>query len=349
MNHPGRSDPGRQPPDGERTIPSAGGQPTVDRAATEGARPAPGHSGTAGGGSAHAPADISPTPGASAAAAAPVPAVNESGPPLHQPLSPLVYAALALVAFVAAAALLLLFVRAPSSTQPMVFFVVLIAAAAAGAFAMFGAMRAAAVWQGKVEGGQLTIVGPVVLFLAVLLLGLRIRSPLEPFDIAVRPRDPKQRIVTKGELLVDIPGNRRRYLVPGDGEVQVTTIPAQFRDSEVAITPSIPGFQELPIRVRLSGRDIDLPLQPLPPVLVSGRLDPSPASGGKVSVLVQWQSDTSVGDTIVTPDANGRFSVAVPTTPENRVRITVKRDGFTVYDELHSAGAVGVLKTSSGH
>ena len=167
-------------------------------------------------------------------------------------LSPFAYAVISFISFMAGMGLLCLFIfkakdLVAQGIDAKIFYVLLIPFGISTAAFCFGAMNSFAGYQGKMLGGNLQLVGPIVGIFMTVVGGFTLVPDTSSFDITVFVHGLKGQhdIVLKntGEVMIDIGGDRRTEKIGAKGEVSFRSIPANFRNQPVSIFVIADGFE----------------------------------------------------------------------------------------------------------
>lgn len=175
------------------------------------------------------------------------------------------------------------------------YYVVLIPIALSSAAFLFNVLRSVAVYRGERFGGTLMLGGPIIAAALVVWGAYQLPPPeLGTFSITVFPHGPGgplDRILRgKGQIVMDLHGNRRPELVDDKGAAHFVGIPAEFRAQPVAISLEAEGFEQVDSTPRkLAGESIYLPVRRRP-VHLAGYVfkeggDPLPGATVRVGEL----------------------------------------------------------------
>jgi hypothetical protein len=118
------------------------------------------------------------------------------------------------------------------------YLVVVVFSLLAAAF-LFGALSSHAKYHGKQFGGTLTLGGPVVLFLLVVILSFKLPPAPSNFSFTVYVHgaaDPQDLALRgTGSVYMDLAGNRTKAPIEADGQALFSDIPANFRGQAVPV------------------------------------------------------------------------------------------------------------------
>lgn len=256
-----------------------------------------------------------------------------------QPLSAQAYALVALVGLAIGVGLLFFYIyQVPkfveNGSQSQIYYLLLIPWALACAAFLFGTMRSYAQLTHKQVGTALELGGPVVLFVLVLVGGVKL-VPATPqtFDLTVRAHseDGTQAMITYGRVTIDFDTDRRTQPFDSNGEANFKGVPPKFQGATLKILPQVEGYEEEWQRHKLQGNVIDLPLvaasQPVSQLI--GSIVPPPANWKALRVTVDGQSGESKVDKF------GRFDVQV-TGSVDRIRLKIHAGSELVYDDYQT-------------
>ena len=170
-----------------------------------------------------------------------------------QPMRPMAYALISLVALLIVIALLLLYIfkaddLVAHGMDSRFFYVLLIPLGLCAAAFLFGAMRSYAAYTGKALGGALEIGGPAVIAILVVIGGFYlVPDQSGPFSLTVYvhgSQGPQDTVLTgKGEVIMDLGGHRRGAGIGPSGEAYFPGIPARYRNQEVPISILAEGYE----------------------------------------------------------------------------------------------------------
>jgi hypothetical protein len=147
------------------------------------------------------------------------------------------------------------------------YYVVLLPLGLSVAVFLFGVLQSYATYRGQQLGGRLEFSGPVVAFLAVVLLGFfLVPDPSTfPLVIYVHGMGGPQDIVLRnsGEVFMDLGGDRRHVQIGDQGQAYFPAIPANFRAQDVLVWVDSENFESIDPRKRLKldGSSIYLPVR----------------------------------------------------------------------------------------
>ena len=124
------------------------------------------------------------------------------------------------------------------------FFSSLIALGLCAAGFLFGALRSYAHYKAQTHIGVLELGGPVVVFLLVVLIGIRVAGPSASLNLVVRVHGPRgiDDTIRTGSILIDIGTDRRAREIGTNGEVQFNQIPISFTDQKILVIPQVPDY-----------------------------------------------------------------------------------------------------------
>jgi hypothetical protein len=249
-----------------------------------------------------------------------------------QPLSPLAYAIISLVAFVIGIGLLLFFVYkaddlVAQGIDEKVFYVLLLPLGLSAAAFLFGAMRSYARYMGKVFSGMLELGGPVVLFIMVAAGGFVLVPDTDPFDFTIILRDSNRKTVLKdqGKIIITFGNRIEEGEIDKNGSVYFKGIPAKFRNKEVPIEIDASGWQFANDRTtcKLKNNNATIIIERHKCLAtVSGSVKDSEGNfiGGAI-VVVKGIDDKT--------DENGRFLIQIPTEKQEEWQpIIAKKQGY---------------------
>jgi len=270
-----------------------------------------------------------------------------------QPLAGQTYAIIALIGLLFGVGLLFFYVYevprlAENSAQNQVYYLLLIPWALSCAAFLFGAMRSFARFTHKQVGSALELGGPVVLFCLVIVGGYKlVPQPSPTFDLTVRPysKDGGSAIVNSGKITIDLDTDRRSEAVDSAGEANFKGIPSRFQGATLRILPQVEGYEEQWERHKVRGNVLELPLvrASQPVTVLKGSIDPPPAKGQTVKILVDGQ------DGVASPDEFGRFALNVAGKEGDKIRLRVYADGQLVYDDNQVLPGPVTLKLHTPH
>ncbi len=247
-----------------------------------------------------------------------VPVSNEKAPPEtlqnpRQPLSPLHYALVSLIAFVAGSGLLWLYLSKADDLIAQgigekVFYILLIPLGFSAAAFLFGAMRSYATYTGNALGWMLELGGPIVIFVLVVIGGFKLVPETAPFPMTVYVRDSSGEIVLKNEgtVILELGGAIQEATIEKHGDAYFRQIPATFRHQPVTIRiKEAPGFKlaHSEIRYVLTGESISVEVERVSAVF--GRIVDEELNGLK-DVRVNIEGIQTITD----PDGN--FYIDIP-------------------------------------
>jgi len=271
---------------------------------------------------------------------------SKENKPIKQPLSPLTYALISLIALFIGIGILLLFIFKAEDLVALgidekVFYILLFPMGFSAAAFLFGAMRSYARYKGKNFGGLLELGGPVVLFLLVIVLGFYLVPDTKPFDFTIFLRDADGKTVLKnqGILKIQLDNVIKKGNIDEDGIVDFKGIPAKFRNAQVPVELEIDYDWQFTNKKTvtdciLKGNNTTLIIeQNYGVITISGSVideDGNLLSGVKVMVknLIEYT------------DENGLFTIKIPLERQSRKQfLIVKKKGYeswrsSVYPEI---------------
>ncbi len=257
----------------------------------------------------------------------------------RQPLSPIAYATIALVAAIVGIGLLLVYVyEVPRLIEGgitnQVFYVLLIPWGLTCAVCLFGAMRSYARFTNK-QLGTLTMGGPVVVFCLVVWGGFTLIPQVESFDLTVRLHevDGRGKLLTAGKVIVDLDSDRRTGEIDSKGEANFKEIPQKFWGTQIKIHPQVEGYEEtsIPVTVKSKSRTIDLGLKREQPLsMLRGTIVPPPGPKKQIKLFVDGAKGEGQADDL------GRFEFSVKGKEGEVIRLKVYADGQVVYDDYQT-------------
>lgn len=182
-----------------------------------------------------------------------------------QPLSPLAYAIISLVAFFIGIGLFLLFIFKANDfleqgIDKKVFYVLLLPMGLSAAAFLFGTMRSYARYKGKIFSGVLELGGPVVLFVLVVVGGFMLVSDTGSFDftISLRNRSTGKIVNIEGQIKVFLEGKPKAPDFNRNGCFYFENIPSKFKKHKFHIALDAPGWQftndKKTIKLKLNGK-----------------------------------------------------------------------------------------------
>ncbi|HEV3165304.1 MAG TPA: hypothetical protein VGZ22_14855, partial [Isosphaeraceae bacterium] len=119
------------------------------------------------------------------------------------------------------------------------FYIVLLPLGLAVAGFLFGALKSDAVYSGRQLGGTLSLGGPIVAFLLVVILGFFLVPDPSTFPLTVYVHGPGglSDIVLRnsGEVFMDLDGDRRHVAIGDQGQAYFPAVPATFRARDVPV------------------------------------------------------------------------------------------------------------------
>jgi hypothetical protein len=256
-----------------------------------------------------------------------------SGSPAPPPNRTWVYISAAGAVFtIIFAALFIAFADRFAFVSNAVYYVILIPLALASAAILFEAMRSRARYRGQTGPGSLEMSGPVVVFAGILAGGLLFANPDSTSSVTIRVYGPEggERLITHGEIILDLGDDRRTRGIGPDGQVTFTQVPKKFLSGEVNVIPRVarhhpkhPG----PYRVSPSGV-IELEMERSPDsTRVAGSV--VDARGPVVGARINFSNGLVTGYS----DENGNFRVVLPIEEGTVVPVMVTLNGRTVYDD----------------
>ena len=271
---------------------------------------------------------------------------------LAQPISPMIYAVIALVGLVFALGFTFFYIyQVPrlvqSGAQGQIFYLLLIPWALACAAFLFGAMKSYAGFTYKHIGSALELGGPVVLFCLVLVGGFKLVPPApETFDLTVRAHSEDDRVplITTGKVTIELGTALLTEPFSSNGEADFKGIAPKFEGSTIRMLPQVEGYEQKWQYHKVPAKHVlDIPLisaaQPL--TLLTGSIVPVPAKDAHIRILVEGQSvETS-------PDELGRFSLNVNGKPGDTVRLKAYANNQLVYDDYQSLPGPITIKLRS--
>src|SRR5258708_1716481 len=132
-------------------------------------------------------------------------------------------------------------------SKPVYFFALVGLALGAAAF-LFKFLDSYAEYSGRVLSGRLKVAGPAVVFLLVVLIGLKYASPERTFAIIIRFESPNGEPLfpRAGKVIVDLQKQRQTIDVAPDGQVHVDEVPYEFAGGSLDVTPQIEDYEAAP-------------------------------------------------------------------------------------------------------
>lgn len=239
----------------------------------------------------------------------------------------------AAVAGAAALGLLLLMIDSAATLVRVgltghVWYVLLLLLGLFAAISVFALFKSYARYKGKVLGGTLEIGGPVVVMLAVVLLGFdRVPVPAQRFDVTVFVHGAAGRhamvLRDRGKVALDLGADKRIEAIGDKGEARFASIPADLRGRDVAIGVDDDTYELVQpgLTIRLDQEAIYAAVQPKQ-LRLSGQV--SDEQGRPVG-----KARAAIAGVAAETDQDGRFEVGLPADlPEGDRRITIVADGF---------------------
>lgn len=147
---------------------------------------------------------------------------------------------------------------------------------AVAAFSHLG-LKSYGTYTGKVFGGTVTLGGPAVVMLIVVILGFQFAPPPSRFDLTVfvQGEGGRQNMVlrNRGALLLDLGTDRRRETIGDKGEVRFVGIPNDQRGRTVPVSLEAEGYElvDPKAEVKLSTETAYLAVRPAS-LQLSGRV-----------------------------------------------------------------------------
>jgi hypothetical protein len=182
------------------------------------------------------------------------------------------YAVISLVSFLCGVAILGLMIwkadlLARLGLTGNLYYIVLLPMGLAAAGFLFGVLRSYTRYSGKQLGRVFEMLGPIIAFLLLVILGVVLVKPTTTFPLTVYvhggggPQDIVLR--NSGDVLLDLGGDRRRQPIGSEGQAYFPSIPATFRGQEVSIGVQSASFEvtDPNRKCRLDGGSVYLPVQ----------------------------------------------------------------------------------------
>jgi hypothetical protein len=189
------------------------------------------------------------------------------------------------------------------------YYIVLLPLGLSAAGFLFGVVHSYARYSGKQFGGTLTLGGPIIAFLLVVILGFVLVPDLSTFPVTVYVQGPggPQDIVLRnsGEVYIDLGGDRRHVAIGDQGQAYFPAISANFRGQEVPIWVRSDKFEASDQKFKLDGRSVYLAVHRRPGKIV-GQVEsevPGCISGAKIAVA---------GIAASIDPATGHFELTIP-------------------------------------
>ena len=260
---------------------------------------------------------------------------------MKQPLSPMAYTVISLIAFIIGIAILLLFIfKAEDLIAPgiyeKVFYILLFPMGFSAAAFLFGAMRAYAIYSGNVLGGRLELGGPVVLFLLVIIFGFTLVPDTRPFDFTIFLRDVDGKTVLKSEgaIKIILDNDIKKGKIDEEGRVDFKNIPVKFKNANVPVELEIDyGWQfangKTATDCILKGNNTIITIKRDASLsIISGTVTDEEGNfivGARVMVK----------DIFIFTDDNGRFTIEIPPEKQEKEQtLTVHKQGFEKWEEF---------------
>jgi hypothetical protein len=241
------------------------------------------------------------------------------------------HAILALAAFAGGLVLVVILLRNVKLVQQLklegqFFYLILLPLGMSVAAFLFGALRSVALYKGSQFGGALELGGPIVGFLLVVWIGIKLPDR-GPFNLTVFVHGPggKNDIVLRnhGAVLLDLGGNRAKKPILEDGGAMFAGIPPSYRNQLVTVGIEDADYELVDGGERKLGEtSLYLEVRRKPIRIVGNVVDEE----GKA---VQSAEVTVVGVRPATTDPSGNFELVVP--PERArddLMLQVSSDGF---------------------
>jgi hypothetical protein len=244
-------------------------------------------------------------------------------------------APLVIAAATGAAALALLAVMLSSAEMLVrvglaghVWYVLLLLLGLFAAVTVFSIFKSYARYSGKALGGTLELGGPVVVMLAVVVLGFYLAAaPAQRFDVTVflHGKAGRQAVVLRnhGKVALDLGADKRIEAVGDKGEVRFAGIPVDMRDREVALGLDDDTYELVKpeLTIRLNQEAVYAAIQPKQLLLVGYVSD----EHGRP--LPQARAVIAKATTVT--DQDGRFEIKLPADlPEGDHSITITAAGY---------------------
>ena len=189
------------------------------------------------------------------------------------------------------------------------FYIALVPLGIAVAVLLFGVLKSYAAYKGQVSGGSLEVIGSIVVFLLVVILGFGLVPNPTPFALTVFVHGERGRqdlvLRNEGAVLIDIGGDRRRASIGDLGQAFFASIPPNFRGQSVPVSVDADGYEVASGKgyMPIASDNLYLLVRPKE-IALSGYVkaaDGEPILGATVSV----------GNQHVTTDSRGFFTVSL--------------------------------------
>ena len=242
--------------------------------------------------------------------------------PDKQPMSAIFYAIISVVALIFSLGILVLFIfmaddLVSKDLDQMVFYILLLPLGLSAGGFLFGVMRSYATYTGKTMGGSLTLGGPAVIVLLVVVGGFKLVPNTQSFNLTVYVHGPnsKQDLLLKGrgEVIIDLEGDRRKADITELGEAYFKGIPSNFRGQDVPITVEAE-------RVQMANPEKQYTLSKQVYVAV----EPDNSLAGLRGIVMDEEGDfmanvrVSVDNIATQTDENGYFFLEIPPDKQRR-------------------------------
>lgn len=256
----------------------------------------------------------------------------------QQPLSPLIYALIALMGFVFTVLSLWLILEyqqrlAASGLANQVFYLLLILPALSAAAFLFGAMRSVAHYTSTQLSTKLEIGGPALMAVLVVVGAYKLVPSSAARSITVRVSDAATGAILRGigRVIVDLGPDRRERTIDDRGEAVFQGVPDRFLVETLTVTTEAPGYKTSSLKTASRDGVVEIALSSDVTMMdVRGTVPPPLPPGDPIRVLLPDKD----AEAVVSPE--GRFSLHVRGAVGERVRLQIYQGTAKLYDEVET-------------
>jgi hypothetical protein len=210
------------------------------------------------------------------------------------------------------------------------YYVVLVPLGLCVAAFLFGTLKSRAVYRGQALQGNLALGGPIVGFLSVVLLGFFLVPNARPFNVTVFVHGEAGVndlvLRNRGEVMLDLGGDRRRAKIGDEGQAYFAGIPSNFHGQSVKVLLQADGVEpaNAAATILLDREDLYLAVKPKTVRLKGSVIDMAGQGIAGADVRMAGHSTTT--------DDAGAFILTLPDGPAEMMQISAP--GYSAWRTL---------------